>query len=204
MTEGSGSSLFLRVMLQVSNASQVELSVDPAIMLASKKYINDKLDEHIKAKHSNPLPIQLFLLPKPALLKISETSVVDKSFTMEDYSIPIGAKAFIASISTFNDFKDNYGADDHRIHSFGRNNVHKDHYWSNRNTGTPPWEVVSPLNDVVLTHEGQNGTDWRYGHCHGTHIIPVTKKGVMNAKLNMGASSGLPHHIVMQIFGYFK
>ncbi|MBU2706483.1 phage tail protein [Zooshikella marina] len=39
ITEGSGSSLFLRVMLQVSNASQVELSVDPAIMLASKKYV---------------------------------------------------------------------------------------------------------------------------------------------------------------------
>ncbi|MDE1463366.1 phage tail protein [Spartinivicinus poritis] len=46
ITEGSGSSLFIRVMLQVSNANQVDMKVDPAIMLASKRYVGDKFKEH--------------------------------------------------------------------------------------------------------------------------------------------------------------
>ncbi|MGI0119449.1 phage tail protein [Zooshikella sp. RANM57] len=53
ITEGSGSSLFLRVMLQVSNASSVELSVDPAIMLASKKYVEDVFSKRTDNLDSN-------------------------------------------------------------------------------------------------------------------------------------------------------
>ncbi|MCX4026613.1 phage tail protein [Endozoicomonas sp. SM1973] len=204
ITEGSGSSLFLRVMLQVSNASQVDMKVDPAIMLASKRYVDDILNRHVVEAHNNPIPVQLFLLGKPEILKISEKNITDKAITMTDYSIPSGAKAFIANISTFNDYNGMYGADDHCVHSFGRNNVHSDRFWTASNYTPAPWDIVSPLNDVLITHEGQNGTDWRYGHCHGSHIIPLTKKGLMKAKLNMGTTENLMHHIVMQIFGYFK
>ncbi|MBU2713640.1 phage tail protein [Zooshikella harenae] len=53
ITEGSGSSLFLRIMLQVSNASSVELSIDPAIMLASKKYVEDAFSKRTDNLDSN-------------------------------------------------------------------------------------------------------------------------------------------------------
>ncbi|MGB1026045.1 MAG: phage tail protein, partial [Rhodospirillaceae bacterium] len=46
LAEGSGKDLYLRVNLQVGNASVVNLAVDPAIVLATRSYVDDSLAAH--------------------------------------------------------------------------------------------------------------------------------------------------------------
>lgn len=43
MEEGSSKDLYLKSILEVSNASAVTLKVDPAVILASRKYVDDKI-----------------------------------------------------------------------------------------------------------------------------------------------------------------
>ena len=48
--EGSLKDLYLRMILEVSNASVITLKVDPAVIFASKKYVDDKDDTHANIK----------------------------------------------------------------------------------------------------------------------------------------------------------
>ncbi|MDE1465380.1 phage tail protein [Spartinivicinus poritis] len=47
LTEGSGSSLYLKVMFEVSNAEVVQLKIDPSIVLATQDFVGEKLLEHV-------------------------------------------------------------------------------------------------------------------------------------------------------------
>jgi phage-related tail fiber protein len=44
--EGAGKDLIIRVIMEVSNASAVTLQVDPSVVLASKKYVDDSVSNH--------------------------------------------------------------------------------------------------------------------------------------------------------------
>jgi len=46
LEEGSGQDLYLRLILAVENTEVVELKVDPTLVLATRQYVNDKLDTH--------------------------------------------------------------------------------------------------------------------------------------------------------------
>ncbi|MBU2706065.1 phage tail protein [Zooshikella marina] len=48
LTQGSGSSLYLKVLFEVSNAENVQLKVDPSVVMASQGFVFDQLDSHIK------------------------------------------------------------------------------------------------------------------------------------------------------------
>lgn len=46
LESGVGKDLYLRVILEHSNTELVELKIDPAIVLSSRKYVDDSIDEH--------------------------------------------------------------------------------------------------------------------------------------------------------------
>jgi len=48
-SEGAGKDLVIKVILEVSNASAVTLRVDPSVVLASKKYVRDYVDDSMEA-----------------------------------------------------------------------------------------------------------------------------------------------------------
>ncbi|MCX4026913.1 phage tail protein [Endozoicomonas sp. SM1973] len=94
--EGSGSSLYLKVILEVANAKNIELKVDPSIVLASRSYVDEKFsqktdaideddsnklatakavhDLHLKSKHHFlNMPIFPEILQENNKLKITQT-----------------------------------------------------------------------------------------------------------------------------------
>lgn len=50
LAEGSGRDLYIRMILEISNAAQVELKIDPAIVLATRKYVDISLASFISAQ----------------------------------------------------------------------------------------------------------------------------------------------------------
>ncbi|WP_241087526.1 phage tail-collar fiber domain-containing protein [Candidatus Vondammii sp. HM_W22] len=46
LAEGSGRDLYIRMILQISNAARVELKIDPAVVVATRHYVDDELDNH--------------------------------------------------------------------------------------------------------------------------------------------------------------
>lgn len=59
LAEGSGKDLYIRMILEVSNASTIMLKIDPAIVLSTRGYVDDSIAEHNTAPlaHGN-LPYQ--------------------------------------------------------------------------------------------------------------------------------------------------
>ena len=53
-SEGAGKDLVIKVILEVSNASAVTLRVDPSVVLASKKYVDDSMEAHSTAADPHP------------------------------------------------------------------------------------------------------------------------------------------------------
>lgn len=49
LSEGSGRTQVIRMVLIVSNTSAVELKIDPAVVLATRKYVDDLLADHKKS-----------------------------------------------------------------------------------------------------------------------------------------------------------
>lgn len=54
LAEGSGKDLVLKSILEVSNTSVVTLKIDPAIVLASRKYVDDEIIEHDTNSNAHP------------------------------------------------------------------------------------------------------------------------------------------------------
>ncbi|WP_336634892.1 phage tail protein [Lysinibacillus fusiformis] len=50
--EGSSKDLYIKAIFEVTNASAVTLKVDPSVIYASKKYVDDKIDSHAKERAS--------------------------------------------------------------------------------------------------------------------------------------------------------
>lgn len=50
LSEGSGRTQVIRMVLIVSNTSAVELKIDPAVVLATRKYVDDLLEEHKQSR----------------------------------------------------------------------------------------------------------------------------------------------------------
>lgn len=46
LDSGSGKDLYIRMILEISNVSDVTLKIDPAIVLATRKYVDDELNDH--------------------------------------------------------------------------------------------------------------------------------------------------------------
>ncbi len=55
----------------------------------------------------------------------------------------------------------------------------------------------------MITHNGENGAPFYYGHSHGSHVIPLKANGRFDAFLCLGYSYGT-HYIVAQVYGYLQ
>ncbi|MBU2706482.1 phage tail protein [Zooshikella marina] len=52
LDEGSGTSSYIKVILEVANTEVVQLKVDPAVVLASREYVKEKIKDH--SQEQNP------------------------------------------------------------------------------------------------------------------------------------------------------
>ncbi len=55
LAAGSGKDLYIRMILEISNAADVELKIDPATVLASRQYVDNRIADHLVDRHRDPL-----------------------------------------------------------------------------------------------------------------------------------------------------
>ncbi len=55
LSQGAGNDMYIRFIMEVENVDSVQLKIDPAIVLASRKYVNDEITAHNSdtTAHSN-------------------------------------------------------------------------------------------------------------------------------------------------------
>jgi hypothetical protein len=104
--------------------------------------------------------------------------------------VPSDAKAIIASLTTFNDHRN-----DHVTHTFGRSYHHTSYTWDNN-----PWNHNSRINDVLVTHNGDSGGRKHYGNSAGSQLIPLDN-GYIRSYLCTGHSRG-NHYVTLEVFGF--
>ncbi|SNZ11879.1 Phage tail-collar fibre protein, partial [Persephonella hydrogeniphila] len=46
LSQGSGNDMYIRFIMEVENVDSVQLKIDPAIVLASRKYVDDEITTH--------------------------------------------------------------------------------------------------------------------------------------------------------------
>jgi len=54
LPEGSGQDLYLRLIMAVGNVSVVQLKIDPTLIIATRKYVDDEIDEHDADPEAHP------------------------------------------------------------------------------------------------------------------------------------------------------
>ncbi|WP_163832168.1 phage tail protein [Spartinivicinus ruber] len=69
LAQGSGSSLYIKVIFELSNTANVELKIDPAIVLASRSYV-----ENLLANSFSQMPIAAEILNDDNRLKVNLSS----------------------------------------------------------------------------------------------------------------------------------
>ena len=85
LAEGSGRTQVIRMVLIVSNTAAVQLKIDPAIVLATRGYVDDEFGKHLA--HLDPHP-QYMSAPEVAS---AISGKADKATTLAGYGITDGA-----------------------------------------------------------------------------------------------------------------
>lgn len=85
LAEGSGRTQVIRMVLIVSNTSAVQLKIDPAIVLATRGYVDDEFSKHLAALDPHP---QYMTAPEVAS---AISGKADKAITLAGYGISDGA-----------------------------------------------------------------------------------------------------------------
>ncbi|MFH7829275.1 phage tail protein [Kluyvera chengduensis] len=85
LTEGSGRTQTIRMILVVSSSASITLKVDPSVVLATRKYVDDGVievksyvDKQVKAHEAKANPHSQYLLIKNALKEIAEAGLADE------------------------------------------------------------------------------------------------------------------------------
>ncbi|HDG1666727.1 TPA: phage tail protein [Kluyvera ascorbata] len=85
LTEGSGRTQTIRMILVVSSSASITLKVDPSVVLATRKYVDDGVvevksyvDKQVKAHEAKANPHSQYLLIKNALKEIADGGLVDE------------------------------------------------------------------------------------------------------------------------------
>lgn len=81
LAEGSGRTQVIRMVLIVSNTSAVQLKIDPAIVLATRGYVDDEFSKHLAALDPHPQ----YMTPLEVASAISGKA--DKATTLAGYGI---------------------------------------------------------------------------------------------------------------------
>ena len=98
LAEGSGRTQTIRMILVVSSTSAITLKIDPSVVLATRKYVDDAVievksyvDKQVKAHEAKVNPHSQYLLIKNALKEIADAGLVDK--VLENLRLGAGAPA---------------------------------------------------------------------------------------------------------------
>ena len=85
LTEGSGRTQTIRMILVVSSSASITLKVDPSVVLATRKYVDDGVievksyvDKQVKAHEEKANPHSQYLLIKNALKEIADAGLADE------------------------------------------------------------------------------------------------------------------------------
>lgn len=85
LTEGSGRTQTIRMILVVSSSASITLKVDPSVVLATRKYVDDGVievksyvDKQVKAHEAKANPHSQYLLIKNALKEIADAGLADE------------------------------------------------------------------------------------------------------------------------------
>jgi hypothetical protein len=86
LAEGSGRTQVIRMVLIVSNTAAVQLKIDPAIVLATRGYVDDEFGKHLANLDPHP---QYMTAPEVAS---AISGKADKATTLEGYGIALPSK----------------------------------------------------------------------------------------------------------------
>ena len=85
LVEGSGRTQTIRMILVVSSSSAITLKIDPSVVLATRKYVDDAVievksyvDKQVKAHEAKANPHKQYPLIENALKEIADAGLVDK------------------------------------------------------------------------------------------------------------------------------
>ncbi|MCX2866014.1 phage tail protein [Kluyvera cryocrescens] len=85
LTEGSGRTQTIRMILVVSSSASITLKVDPSVVLATRKYVDEGvievksyIDKQVKAHEAKANPHSQYLLIKNALKEIADAGLADE------------------------------------------------------------------------------------------------------------------------------
>jgi len=59
LSQGAGNDMYIRFIMEVENVDSVQLKIDPAIVLASRKYVDDEISTHNADQTSHNIPGQI-------------------------------------------------------------------------------------------------------------------------------------------------
>ena len=59
LSQGAGNDMYIRFIMEVENVDSVQLKIDPAIVLASRKYVDDEISTHSADETSHNIPGQI-------------------------------------------------------------------------------------------------------------------------------------------------
>ena len=59
LSQGAGNDMYIRFIMEVENVDSVQLKIDPAIVLASRKYVDDEITAHNSDQTSHNIPGQI-------------------------------------------------------------------------------------------------------------------------------------------------
>ena len=104
LAEGSGRTQTIRMILVVSSTSAITLKIDPSVVLATRKYVDDAVievksyvDKQVKAHEAKANPHSQYLLIKSALKEIADAGLVDQVLENlglgEGSALPVGIPA---------------------------------------------------------------------------------------------------------------
>ncbi|MFU0865590.1 phage tail protein [Kluyvera ascorbata] len=86
LTEGSGRTQTIRMILVVSSSASITLKVDPSVVLATRKYVDDGVvevksyvDKQVKEHEAKANPHAQYLMIENALKEIADAGLVDKA-----------------------------------------------------------------------------------------------------------------------------
>ena len=85
LTEGSGRTQTIRMILVVSSSASITLKVDPSVVLATRKYVDDGVvevksyvDKQVKAHEAKANPHSQYLMIENALKEIADAGLADE------------------------------------------------------------------------------------------------------------------------------
>ena len=101
LAEGSGRTQTIRMILVVSSTSAITLKIDPSVVLATRKYVDDAVievksyvDKQVKAHEAKANPHSQYPLIKNALKEMADAGLIDKVLENlglgEGSALPIG------------------------------------------------------------------------------------------------------------------